>query len=766
MNNGKNNSNKTVGNVSSRKMTHRKKKNPVGWIVLALLLASVSFLISEQDYILGMFTPKHQVVEYHTANQEKEAKSQTEAIETDSNDQNTMTIEPSKEEAKQSHRYEDYVKEVRQKNEGQIIPFTTADQTIINHGQLEYYIQIPKGAINKENFITLHFSHSPLLLENNSTLTVQFNEQPITSLFLSKDTEHLSTLEVPISLKELSPGFHKITIVFNGKIDDASCADNYDPANWFTLHRTSFFHLDASMVEENLYQLEDFPYPYVQVGRKAPMTSYVIIPNHADSDTMKAALKLAHRFYQESQRLGDVDIITEEELATKKEARHLIAIGHENDFSGIIKDILNEKMIKAEAEGMTLETVWLSELQRQLLYIGTSEKESMSSFIDVLTNPSFSDQLAGEKITISEVPAVRTSNVTGPPTFEELGINHMVLSSMSNVSPSIFYEIPMHWNVTDSGVLRLNMRISSLLQKKSESILDEHLGLTVHFNDQPFTIPFQTLIKQVDELGYVNHEVIIPRDILMNKGVAELQFSINLINQEMNCNRNDDSSRWIQINNTSLLDVPYVESEGTRLSDWPAPFVGNEDFHQVAFIIPNEVSGTRLSQVASLMNRLSSQLKTISNFIIIREEEWATNKEELKDYHFIVLKDHVKENDRATGPFLQETIEYMTQFEQSPINEDKVQITFASKAGANKDSPFFKKELLFYMHTNESNSSILVMSQSGAIVAGESTFPEESLVMEQTFSPLIWLGVLFAVSIVIVILLLLYFQKKKKKKGE
>lgn len=667
------------------------------------------------------------------------------------------------------YTYNDYVANVEFTNEGQVIPLTQIDQTIVRAGQLDYFIQVPKGNFADGHFVSLSFSHSPILLENESTLTVLFDEKPQTSLFLSSKTENLYSLDIPISSELLTEGYHKISIIFNGQIDEY-CADNSDPANWFTLHRNSFFYLNSTeLTGDSIYKLEDFPYPYVQVGRENPINSYIVIPNEANEGTLKAAFKLSHALYKASQKAGNVEIVTESELFHKKEAKHIIAIGPHHEFAGIIKDILAEKGFVAPQEGGTVKTAWLNELQRQFLYIGTVD-ESINSFINVLTIPSLANQLAGEEITITDLPMARNSNGLDLPTLADLGVENILLTSAKKSSSSIYYEIPPQWDVTDSGILRLVLRVSPLVvETNEEKEKQEVLGLTININQNPFTISLKELVDKMDEQGFVYYDLTIPKEILMKNDVLELSFSVNFTDYEINCFRYDDSSRWVQINNTSYLDVPFIESDGSRLADWPAPFVDTQDLNGIAIVIPNEISERGLNQIVYLLNHLANQFYFIDHFEIIKESNYENQKTALSDYHFIVLKDHLDQDEQINQLFISETLSHIAKHEQSPLNENKVQITFQSSE--QEEFLYFHPEMLSYIHSNDFASNIVVRSQSGFITTGDeqtqdSPAPAEEISKTSSISAFTIVLIAFFVTLIVVICLFIYFWKKRKKGNE
>jgi hypothetical protein len=95
------------------------------------------------------------------------------------------------------------------------------------------------------SFLHIDLSHAAVLAEA-STLRIDFNNVPVTSLFLTPENAGVSSVEIPISGASIDPLVNGISFHFFMRISDNLCRDWGNPALTATIFNSSFIHYELT----------------------------------------------------------------------------------------------------------------------------------------------------------------------------------------------------------------------------------------------------------------------------------------------------------------------------------------------------------------------------------------------------------------------------------------------------------------------------------------------------------------------------------------
>ncbi|UCZ53579.1 cellulose biosynthesis cyclic di-GMP-binding regulatory protein BcsB [Bacillus shivajii] len=650
---------------------------------------------------------------------------------------------------------------------GQITSFVADDVKMVGPSQVDMYYEAPLLKKGDDHYIYLTFSHSPLLLPETSTLTVEVNNQPVHSMFLTSETANHSSLKIKLDESMVTEGFHKVTLLFQGYITDDLCQRAVDPSNWLVVHSNSFVHLDVGDFVQQTDLLKHYPYPFIQPGYTEPLQFYLVVPDHPSEPIISAATQLAHFLRSQVHTSDYAVIITESETSAIDDLKNIIAVGRYDDWNGIIKETLTTRNLDIGRNYVTIDTFILDEINKQFLFFGGDENDLIEKKIPLLTEQHVIKQLAGSSLSVAQLPETIDDNEDMTFDLKSKGMEDLHLNSRFNTSPVIRFDLPLYGEIEEHPTLHVNMRISPLLHELVDEGVDEHLGINIYINEKPYTIPLRRAVALVNERNELTYEVPIDIEDINASKYIEVIFSTNLVSQEVDCIQRDDSTRWIEIENSSFFDFSLVESSEINFSNWPAPFVNAHGLQDTTFILPDKLNGQMLSQLAQLTSSMVPHKENIRNLNIVYERNVEDVTSHFINDHIISLHEKLwdtNENTLSSSPFLLETLQYIALIEPSLWNEEKAMATFQPFITPRKDQPFFDPEMLVTLQENDKRTTTIGMSQSGNVILDEKQLSVVTPTVPTTEEPALpwWISLLFIIIFLFSIFLFVLLLKKKR----
>ncbi|MFJ8246239.1 cellulose biosynthesis cyclic di-GMP-binding regulatory protein BcsB [Peribacillus asahii] len=569
--------------------------------------------------------------------------------------------------------------EKKGKKQSQIQHFLKEDRKLQSQTNVDYYFQSPSMKYGDKNYLYLVFSHSELLIKKDSSLTILLDNIPVKSIRLKKDNQQYATVKVPIDQKFLTEGFHKLSISFYGSISEDRCEDVLNPANWLTVHEESYLYLDTIDTVSFKDTFKHFPYPFIDEGREKPIQSVIVVPDEWSSSSLKSVVKLSHSLVSSTNGQEKIPIVLESELTEQMISKnHLIAIGEEGKWKSFIKRVLERNAVKLPKNHMVMQNfVIQAPNPKQLLLITAKDDEFIEERIQVLTNQDYLKQLNGDYLAISSLlPLAEKSEEQESLTLAKIGSDDIMLNSSSAESQTLNIEVPSFWKVDGDMNIQLKLRLSPLLLDDSlENETNAKIGLTVSVNGEPFTISLNELRQKyksedLNQTDFISYSLKVPAKTIKEDRIIEVKLQTNFINNEQNCMKVDDSSRWIWVDKDSSLEIPHSLSKELTFKHWPGPFAWKADFSNTLFVPVGKLTGESITNMVSFITKMGQFYEDIDQFNIYTGS--LNQDADLSNHHLIFIG---SENDLKNIPALQQGMEQQMEYiNQSHIVKETVNI--------------------------------------------------------------------------------------------
>lgn len=596
----------------------------------------------------------------------------------------------------------------------------------------DFYYLVPKVDLGDNNYIELVWSQSELLVAAHSTLTILVDDKPLKSVFLNGE---MNSTKIALEREDVSPGYHKVTVLKHSVITDDLCSDQFNPANWVKIEPASFVFIDAKSTAIVEDPLKEFPYPFIEQGTPDEVYGTIVLPDSPSAELIASALEVATHLSSHSASKKPMPIITETEWSNSADSSHVLMIGSMESWTGPVRKAVQDHQIRSENEELVLQYFSIAHGNtneaKQMLLVTAENDQVIEDKMHVLTDRTLAKQLTGSKLAVKQTPKQTVVNsILNELTFASFGYDHVLLDEVNSQSANLYITIPSYWKRTGVSSLELKLKVSPLLMNEGQidekgKYRTERNGLTVKINGIPTTISLETL--QPDHYETDTYSVRIPLDSFLQEqgqgNALNIVFTANITEFEGICHRGKNSGNWIFIDKESRFDIPHEISKESSFQYWPAPFVSDKGWDQTALIVPQNVNGTFLTQLSMIANELVSQTNNEKRVTVLSEPLDTEAQRKLENHNIMVF------GDQSRYPSLQwnqdqwqlsgynvinETAQYAAWIRPSVWNKDYAFAIFQTMDEQRKEKgEFIHSNLLQFLKSEQGNSQIAVMSKSG-----------------------------------------------------
>lgn len=642
----------------------------------------------------------------------------------------------------------------------------------------EYYYEVPVRQLKKDSALHLAVEYSDLLLKG-STITVKVDDQPIYSRDLATNKTKLD-IKVPLKDNALEAGLHRVSIEFYGNIDENFCANDENPANWLTIQAKSHVQLNYQPLKARKDMLEDYPYPFIQHQQDQSVQSTIVIPNDASTATQLAALQISNYMNKHANEQEKVAIIHEKEM--EKISTHLITVGLESEWDGIVHDLLTTLKLETKKDELQLgnRIIQSKENQKQWLFVSAEKEEVLSDNIAILSEETYVEQLAGNDIAIRHLPENPSKEVKAKQSFEELDITSLTLNGQKRMSQNYFYQIPTYVDTFSPAYLHLKLKVADTLFTDDTIHNQDMAELVVLINNVPHSIKIDDL-KDTETEGLYDVEVPIDADVFRGEQFITFQFIGHGLRHHDYCVPPSEE-RWIYLDDSSDIQVSLLEEEASQgFQSWPSPFMSTNKTSDTTIIVPDDFDASMMDQLQILISSLADGM-TLQGLDM--KQVGDVDVEEVKNRHIILLGDvtaftqldGVKESleldvtdnqyiDITPFGFVNETAKDLGYIQKSVWNEEKMMALFSPVQLGEEAAPI-SAELIDYIHMNHQHVTMVVENENGEIFTNkqvDSTKEVEDKTTKQLIDP--WMIVVFiSIFTVALIIFVVIFRRSRKRK--
>lgn len=572
--------------------------------------------------------------------------------------------------------------------------------------------------------INLVLTKSELLDIDYSTVTVLINDTPISSEKLDGNKEYKKELSISIPKDLIQNGYNKITVKAYKTISDVVCRDDANTANWLVIHKESNIDVQYSYKSvQNI--LSQFNNTYLKEDNGSRLTTSILVPDNYSSAELSAGMIFSANF-GEKKKYDDFSFEFNTYSNLKNKNDNIIFIGKGTDsptdilklFNDNEKSLLNDNCIIKQVESPFNK-------DSKMLIIMSNDDELLIKGSKLITSNDLIKNLNQSSIVInknSDINDLVSTEGEGRIYLKDLGYENLIVKGPFTQEIILDLNIPKDKVVAEGSKIKFDIRYAENLD------FDRSL-MTVYLNDTP--IGSKRLY--IDKADNDTFEATIPSDLL-GKSYYQVKVAFDLNVKDLQCVTRDVDNPWAYIVNTSYIQFDYEDNNELTFSNYPYPFVLDDNFNDLKIIVPDIMTSTDLNNISNIVSFMGRDTKyNLGNIEIIKASEF--NKNDNKSNIIIygtpntnnILKDinsklNLKFNDDFSGFESNEKIKFIGEYSSQIASIQLIKSPYNSDFGAmvitatdNNDLNLAEKYLNDLSLTKSLKGDTVVIDRNGSV---------------------------------------------------
>lgn len=572
--------------------------------------------------------------------------------------------------------------------------------------------------------INLVLTKSELLDIDYSTVTVLINDTPISSEKLDGNKEYKKELSISIPKDLIQNGYNKITVKAYKTISDVVCRDDANTANWLVIHKESNIDVQYSYKSvQNI--LSQFNNTYLKEDNGSRLTTSILVPDNYSSAELSAGMIFSANF-GEKKKYDDFSFEFNTYSNLKNKNDNIIFIGKGTDsptdilklFNDNEKSLLNDNCIIKQVESPFNK-------DSKMLIIMSNDDELLIKGSKLITSNDLIKNLNQSSIVINknnDINDLVSTEGEGRIYLKDLGYENLIVKGPFTQEIILDLNIPKDKVVAEGSKIKFDIRYAENLD------FDRSL-MTVYLNDTP--IGSKRLY--IDKADNDTFEATIPSDLL-GKSYYQVKVAFDLNVKDLQCVTRDVDNPWAYIVNTSYIQFDYEDNDELTFSNYPYPFVLDDNFNDLKIIVPDIMTSTDLNNISNIVSFMGRDTKyNLGNIEIIKASEF--NKNDNKSNIIIygtpntnnILKDinsklNLKFNDDFSGFESNEKIKFIGEYSSQIASIQLIKSPYNSDFGAmvitatdNNDLNLAEKYLNDLSLTKSLKGDTVVIDRNGSV---------------------------------------------------
>lgn len=572
--------------------------------------------------------------------------------------------------------------------------------------------------------INLVLTKSELLDIDYSTVTVLINDTPISSEKLDGNKEYKKELSISIPKDLIQNGYNKITVKAYKTISDVVCRDDANTANWLVIHKESNIDVQYSYKSvQNI--LSQFNNTYLKEDNGSRLTTSILVPDNYSSAELSAGMIFSANF-GEKKKYDDFSFEFNTYSNLKNKNDNIIFIGKGTDsptdilklFNDNEKSLLNDNCIIKQVESPFNK-------DSKMLIIMSNDDELLIKGSKLITSNDLIKNLNQSSIVINknnDINDLVSTEGEGRIYLKDLGYENLIVKGPFTQEIILDLNIPKDKVVAEGSKIKFDIRYAENLD------FDRSL-MTVYLNDTP--IGSKRLY--IDKADNDTFEATIPSDLL-GKSYYQVKVAFDLNVKDLQCVTRDVDNPWAYIVNTSYIQFDYEDNNELTFSNYPYPFVLDDNFNDLKIIVPDIMTSTDLNNISNIVSFMGRDTKyNLGNIEIIKASEF--NKNDNKSNIIIygtpntnnILKDinsklNLKFNDDFSGFESNEKIKFIGEYSSQIASIQLIKSPYNSDFGAmvitatdNNDLNLAEKYLNDLSLTKSLKGDTVVIDRNGSV---------------------------------------------------
>ncbi len=462
--------------------------------------------------------------------------------------------------------------------------------------------------------LDLRFSHTPILVRQLSTLSVQVNGSPIESIYLDNGNLRNAQLVVQIPGRLLKGGMNVLTLVVKMRSDLKDlCDDVHNPALWTLLEKES--RLQVPYVEKEVVpDLAKFPSDYANpdllyTKDKEKIHAVIVVPTAPTAAEMDLVGALAVVLGQDvGLGAGGFRVVAADKADPADLKSRQIIVAGGLDF---VKRLTGSPWripvpmdtVAGEPGGALMEFKSPFNPYRRLLVATGRDDAALKLVSDHLKTPATVRNLKGPSVTFDKPPVFEAANDGRQDAAFMVRLQDLKMSDLQargKFYHSITFTMPNPYvgKVKDGAFLRVSMSHSELLLPQSSSLL-------VKVNGEPV----RSLRLTKDTASRNTWDIKIPLQYLNTRFLTfELELFLDI--GDPDCYYNHPEMAWFTLHNDTLLYLPVDSASDETLANYPYMFLRWNRFDKLGVVVVDPVSEGSLSAAFNIVAYLSQSLRS------------------------------------------------------------------------------------------------------------------------------------------------------------
>lgn len=436
---------------------------------------------------------------------------------------------------------------------------------------LDYYFLIPTGLRPRSNgVLTLHFTHSPLLRADRSTITVVLNGRSLGSTRLTPDNAEEGVLSVVLPIA----GFDGPGLFFQARLHmrltDDICEEVQNPALWTVVKGDSTLQLDLQPVEAGT--LADVaalfaPLPLSSPEVRTPPT--IVLHPTTDQSTLAAAGQVAFAIGRWAASAQQDPVLTISDTVPEQLPTVVVALASlpEGNWGSVR---WNGGAYEVDGQEVPPDhgLLMLASASPPRLLVAGATPTALRLAAQALSTPLPAAAVLAVTQPPLQLPAAAWRD--GAASFAQLGVDRRRVVGAGEHQIDFAFERPAGWDVRVGGTLDLHIATASGLRAQTS-------WLAVAVNG--ITLGSQRL--QVETNSLVPYRFTLPSDLLNSdlEGTPirrlDLQIRLYLDLPNSGCEEVDTSAAWAVIEPTSAWRLPNDPAAVDDLGRFPAALLAD-----------------------------------------------------------------------------------------------------------------------------------------------------------------------------------------------
>ena len=512
--------------------------------------------------------------------------------------------------------------------------YTLADLTgigdIVLNGtspSYSFYIPVPSEWQLTGMVMRLNLTHSELL-RSSSTLTLQINNVPVSSLQLGSSNTGPYEWDVTIPAEYISGDVIAVSLVGFMRVTNNVCDDIENSANWIRIASQSAVDFLYTSLPLKL-SLDQYPYPLIRTQSLTADTVSLIVPDDATGEEMTSAFTVASSLgsmgtwrgltlttLQEKQFTDEIKSQNDVLLVGTADRLNLSSLGVTWSLtvnSG--KLVKSNKSVVPDTSGviMIAQSPWNSD--KAVVAVTGSTPAAVAVAAQALRNSQFANLIHGDYAIIPSLPVdLSVSNTASDwesTTFAALGYADQTVNGIGQHRISIPLNLP-------NGVQPKEITVK-LVFSHSPFVSTDRSYLVLSANG----IPQEGLYLDAKNESQSEWTVTIPADQLIpGKNILSILFDLHLSSTEV-CTDYYYDQAWAVLSRNSTVQVSFDTAAVTPdLSNYPSPFGSDTLIIVSPSLGENERNGTfqLISQMGSLLGKQSGNLQIMTSAQVKTED--------------------------------------------------------------------------------------------------------------------------------------------------